>query len=284
MTTITTVLEMQAYVEAARRAGKSVGCVPTMGALHAGHASLVTFAAAKHDVVVTSIFVNPTQFGPGEDYDAYPRNLERDIAIVEQAGGAVVFAPTVAEMYPNGPNTTIHVGGVTEMLEGASRLGHFDGVATVVCKLFEAMRPDEAYFGQKDFQQTLVVKRMTEDLLIPVTITVLPTLRESDGLAMSSRNAYMNADEREQSRIISKALFAARDLAKKGENRSAILQETMTSILSTVSNFIVEYAVAAEAVTLESKPTFSATSDIVLLIAGRLGRTRLIDNVIVSRT
>lgn len=284
MTTITTVREMQVFVEESRRAGKTVGCVPTMGALHAGHASLVTYAVLHHDIVVTSIFVNPTQFGPDEDYDAYPRDLARDLAIVEEAGGTVVFAPTVAEMYPNGPTTAVHVAGVSEMLEGASRPDHFDGVATVVCKLFEAMQPHEAYFGQKDFQQTLVVRRMTEDLLLPVTITVLPTVREADGLAMSSRNAYLNATERAQSTIISKALFAAGELVRAGERSGPTLHNVMASIIATQPAFSLEYAVAANAKTLYVEHVFSDDDDIVLLIAARLGKTRLIDNVLAQRT
>lgn len=284
MTTITTVREMQRYAREVRLAGKTVGCVPTMGALHAGHASLITYAATKHEVVVTSIFVNPTQFGPTEDFDAYPRDLERDLATVFAAGGTVVFAPSVKEMYPNGPATTIHVAGVTEMLEGAVRPTHFDGVATVVCKLFDAMLPDEAYFGQKDFQQTLVVRRMTEDLLIPVRITVLPTVREADGLAMSSRNAYLSAAERAQSGIISKALFAARDLALGGERSSLTLQNKMASVLATDSSVVVEYAVAVDALTLTPSRLFNETSDIVLLIAARIGHTRLIDNILIPRT
>lgn len=282
MTTITRVHEMQSFVQDARRSGKTVGCVPTMGALHAGHASLITFAAAHHDVVVTSIFVNPTQFAPGEDFEAYPRDLAADLAIVEAAGGGVVFAPTVAEMYPNGPTTSIHVAGVSETLEGASRPTHFDGVATVVCKLFEAMMPHEAYFGQKDFQQTLVVRRMAEDLLIPVRITVLPTVREPDGLAMSSRNAYLNAVERAQSRTISKALFAARELILAGERNGSTLHHVMATIIATEQALTLEYAVAANAVTLVAEPVFRSDATIVLLIAARLGKTRLIDNVLIQ--
>ncbi len=284
MTTITSVREMQAFVQEARRAGKSVGCVPTMGALHTGHASLIIYAAAHHDVVVTSIFVNPTQFAQGEDFDAYPRDLTADLALVQAAGGGVVFAPTVAEMYPNGPTTTIHVQGVSDTLEGTVRPTHFDGVATVVCKLFEAMLPHEAYFGQKDFQQTLVVRRMTEDLLMPVHITVLPTVRETDGLAMSSRNAYLNTVERTQAGTISKALFAARELVLAGERSGSAIHTVMAMIIATEPALMLEYAVAANAETLVAEPVFSNDANIVLLIAARLGKTRLIDNVLVQRT
>lgn len=283
MTTITTVREMQAYVSETRRAGKTVGCVPTMGALHAGHASLITYAATQHEVVVTSIFVNPTQFGPNEDYDAYPRDLTRDLTVVETAGGTVVFAPTVVEMYPNGPSTTVHVAGVSETLEGAIRPNHFDGVSTVVCKLFEAMLPDVAYFGQKDYQQTLVVRAMTQDLLMPVRIEVRPTVREADGLAMSSRNAYMNTEERAEAVLISKALFAARDMVLNGERNANVLHNVMAAIIATGPNFTLDYALAADANTFQVAPDFSDDSEIVLLIAARLGRTRLIDNVLIQR-
>lgn len=286
---ITTVAEMQHMVDAARSAGHSIGCVPTMGYLHDGHASLIRAAAERHAVVVVSVFVNPTQFGPSEDFARYPRDLAGDVALVAEAGGTVVFAPTVEEMYPQGPVSTIHITGVTEMLEGARRPGHFDGVATVVARLFEAMRPDEAFFGQKDLQQTLVIKRLAEVAESPivkaVTITVLPTQREPDGLARSSRNVYLSAEDRAEAPVIYRALIAGTDALRSGERSASAIESLMMDELQTVQRLDVEYAVAVDASTLRPfDGAIPTQANVALLIAARLGTTRLIDNVVVPVT
>ncbi len=284
MHVITSVAEMQQIAETARQQGRSVGCVPTMGSLHNGHGSLIAASAERHALTVTSVFVNPTQFGPHEDYDAYPRDLDGDIATIRAHGGTHVFAPSVAEMYPEGFTTSIRVGGVTEVLEGARRPGHFDGVATVVCKLLEAMRPTEAFFGQKDYQQTLVVKRMVRDLFLPVKITVMPTVREDDGLAMSSRNVYLSADQRNKATTIYRALLAAQDLLSETEDtisRQAI-EHAMTLVISHVPEFEIDYAVAVDADTLQEQEAYATGDRVALLIAAKLGTTRLIDNLVVT--
>lgn len=284
MQVITTIAEMQELAESTKRQGGTVGCVPTMGSLHNGHGSLVAASSQKHAVTVTSVFVNPTQFGPNEDYDSYPRDLEGDIQKIRAHGGTHVFAPSVAEMYPEGFTTSIRVGGVTEVLEGARRPGHFDGVATVVCKLLEAMRPNEAFFGQKDYQQTLVVKRMVRDLFLPVKITVMPTVREDDGLAMSSRNAYLSADERKKATILHQALSAAKQLVADTDDtisRQAV-EHAMTHTLKQVPELVLDYAVAVDADTLLEQEAYSTGDHVALLIAAKLGTTRLIDNLIVT--
>ncbi|MBC8124597.1 MAG: pantoate--beta-alanine ligase [Candidatus Kapabacteria bacterium] len=286
MVVVTTVAEMHQIVALARSNGSTVGCIPTMGYLHDGHASLIQAASAKHKLVVVSIFVNPTQFGPLEDFDKYPRNLERDIQVVTNAGGSVVFAPTVEEMYPNGAHSTIHIPHISEILEGAVRPTHFDGVATVVSRLFEAMQPDEAFFGQKDLQQTLIIKHMVESSLINdvhnVSVTVLPTQREPDGLARSSRNVYLSEKDKDDALVIYRALTAASDLVSSGERNGSRLEQAMLATLATVQAVTVDYAVAVEAATLQSKDDFYAGDKIALLIAVKLGRTRLIDNIVVA--
>jgi pantoate--beta-alanine ligase len=283
MIIISTVAEMQSAIRDARTTGKSIGCIPTMGALHAGHGSLIDASSKVHDLTVVSVFVNPTQFGPKEDFDTYPRTLDADLELIEVYGGTHVFAPSVAEMYPEGFATTIHVGGITEVLEGAHRPGHFDGVATIVTKLLEAMRPDEAYFGQKDYQQTLVVKRLVRDLFLPVKINVSPTIREDDGLAMSSRNRYLSAEERSHATSLFRALEAARTFITSADlpvhaNR---MEQIMQTVLKAEEQIQVEYAVAVDAETLQPMPQIRQGDVIALLISARLGTTRLIDNVVV---
>lgn len=282
MRIITTVAEMQTLVRDLRAAGSTIACVPTMGSLHDGHASLISRAADQHGTVITSIFVNPTQFAPTEDLSKYPRNLERDLLIVAQAGGTVVFAPSVEEMYPLGFATTIHVGIITEVLEGARRPGHFDGVATIVAKLLIAMSPDEAYFGQKDYQQTLVVRAMARDLGFACTITVLDTIREADGLAMSSRNVYLKEEERAQASTLFLALTAARDMIEQGERSVSTLEDAMSATLLMVPGLTIDYASVVMANTLAAVEVLPANSKVVLLLAVRFGTTRLIDNMICS--
>ena len=284
----TTIAELHAYVADARRSGATVGCVPTMGYLHDGHASLIREAATHHSVVVVSIFVNPTQFGPSEDFERYPRDFDRDRAIVAEAGGTAIFFPSVEEMYPSGARSTIHIDGVTEMLEGAQRPTHFDGVATVVSRLFEAMLPDEAYFGQKDYQQTLVVRKLVEtsplDVVHRVKITVLPTQREDDGLARSSRNVYLSPEDRADAPVIFRALMRAQTAYRNGERTSDALERLMQDELATVPRLHVEYATAVDANSLQHATAYAPSQTIVLLIAARLGSTRLIDNVVVDPT
>lgn len=282
----TTVDELHAFLAEARMQGATVGCVPTMGYLHDGHASLIREAAAHHAVVVVSIFVNPTQFGPSEDFERYPRDFERDRAIVRDAGGTAIFFPSVEEMYPSGVRSTIHIDGITEMLEGAQRPTHFDGVATVVSRLFEAMLPDEAYFGQKDYQQTLVVRRLVEtsplEVVHRVKITVLPTQREQDGLARSSRNVYLALEDRTDAPAIYRALMRARAAYDAGERSSSVLEQLMLDELATVTRMLVEYAVAVDSASLRGDTIFADEQCIVLLIAVRLGTTRLIDNLVID--
>ncbi len=284
----TTIAELHAYLGDARRSGATIGCVPTMGYLHDGHASLIREAAAHHSVVVVSIFVNPTQFGPSEDFERYPRDFDRDRAIVAEAGGTAIFFPSVEEMYPSGARSTIHIDGVTEMLEGAQRPTHFDGVATVVSRLFEAMLPDEAFFGQKDYQQTLVVRKLVEtsplDVVHRVKITVLATQREDDGLARSSRNVYLSPEDRADASVIFRALMRAQTAYRNGERTSDALERLMKDELATVPRLHVEYATAVDANTLQHATAYAPSQTIVLLIAARLGSTRLIDNVVVDPT
>lgn len=280
MRIITTVEEMQTLARELRAAGSTIGCVPTMGYLHDGHASLIRAAAEHHGTVVTSIFVNPMQFAPTDDLSRYPRDFERDKIIAEAAGCAVIFAPTVDEMYPAGFATTISVGGVSAPFEGAHRPGHYDGVATVVAKLFVAIAPDEAYFGQKDYQQTLVVRRMVTDLGLPVKIHTMPTRRESDGLAMSSRNVYLSEEERAQAAALYRALSVGVSTIERGERQADAIVDAMHAVLSMIPGITIDYLAVADAATLSTHETYAAGQEVVLLLAVRIGTTRLIDNML----
>lgn len=272
--------EVRAAVDAFRAAGETVAFVPTMGYLHEGHLSLVDHARRRADRVVVSIFVNPLQFGPGEDLARYPRDLERDLALVAGRGVELVFAPDVEEMYPGGqPQVTVSPGPLADVLEGAIRPGHFKGVLTVVAKLFGIVRPDVAVFGQKDFQQAAVIRRMVLDLDLPVRVEVAPTVREADGLAMSSRNVYLSGEERAVALALSRALAAARDRFAAGDAGGADLREAMWNELR-IPGVQGEYAEAVDAATLE--PVAHAEVGTVLVVAARVGRTRLIDNAILS--
>ena len=284
---IHTIAEMQAVVMNAHAERQTVGCVPTMGALHEGHAALISRSASRHPLTVVSVFVNPLQFGPNEDYKRYPRDIDADVHIIRAHGGTHVFAPSVEEMYPDGFATSIHIGGVAERLEGASRPGHFDGVATVVCKLFQAMIPSEAFFGQKDWQQTLVIKRMVKDLSLPVRIDVVPTIRDEDGLAKSSRNKYLSDADRANALSLSRALHAAAESVSNNgpseKGSDGISSEQLESIMmSTLNGIDVEYAVAVDSASLEPREFFHSKDSIALLVAARVGTTRLIDNLVVT--
>ena len=265
---------MHRDVLAARSRGRRVGFVPTMGALHAGHVSLVKRAAAECDDTVVSIFVNPTQFGPGEDFTRYPRTLDADIAAVAGGGVTWIFAPAADAIYPNGWATRVVVDGPSRRFEGELRPGHFSGVATVVCRLFMAVPADVAYFGAKDWQQTLVVKRMVRDLGVPVEIAVCPTIREPDGLAMSSRNAYLLADERSRATAIHESLMLAERAWCAGDDIAAIEHAMRTHLAA--RGVAVDYAAIVDRESLE--PLSSPVANAIAIIAGRLGTTRLIDN------
>jgi len=265
---------MRSEVLAARAAGRRVGFVPTMGALHAGHASLVHAAAAECDDVAVSIFVNPTQFAPHEDLARYPRALEADIALLTAAGVSWIHVPEIAAMYPPGAATRVVVAGPALPFEGQARPGHFSGVATIVCRLFHAVPADVAYFGAKDWQQTLVIRRMVADLGLPLAIRVCPTVREADGLALSSRNAYLAADDRRRAPAFSESLVEAERLWAAGVGVAAIEQAMRDHLAS--RGVACEYAAVVCADSLG--PLGSAPVPAIALVAGRLGSTRLIDN------
>jgi len=265
---------MRALVLEARAAGRSVGFVPTMGSLHAGHASLVTRAARECDAVAVSIFVNPTQFGPQEDFARYPRSLAADMALLEPHGVAWIYAPEVATVYPAGDATRIVVAGPAVRFEGERRPGHFDGVATVVCKLFLAVPASVAYFGAKDWQQTLVVKRMTRDLGLPIEIVVCPIIREPDGLAMSSRNASLSAADRRQAVALFDGLCRAEELWSAGAS-VAMIEQTLRERM-TARGVDVDYAAVVDPESLA--PLSKDATRAIAIVAGRLGSTWLIDN------
>jgi pantoate--beta-alanine ligase len=265
---------MRERIAAARAAGRRVGFVPTMGALHAGHASLAARARAECDDVAVSIFVNPTQFAPHEDFGRYPRTLATDCQLLGEQGVRWVFAPEVAAMYPPGAATRVVVQGPADRFEGASRPGHFDGVATVVCRLFQAVPADAAYFGAKDWQQTVVVKRMVRDLGLQIGIIVCPTVREPDGLAMSSRNAYLSPTERLRAVALSAGLAQAGRLWSEGTGVPAIEAALRQSLAA--HDVACDYAAVVDPESLE--PLADASGPAIALVAGRLGSTRLIDN------
>ncbi|MBS1847026.1 MAG: pantoate--beta-alanine ligase [Actinobacteria bacterium] len=273
----TTIDEVRARLDAERGAGRTIGFVPTMGYLHDGHASLVRAARGECDVVVVSIFVNPLQFAPTEDLAAYPRDLERDLGVIAGAGGDVVFHPSVDEMYPHRVATTVSVAGVGERFEGASRPTHFAGVATVVAKLFAIVGPCRAYFGEKDFQQLCVVRRMAADLSLPVTVVGAPIVREPDGLAMSSRNVYLSDADRAAAPALYRALRAGRDLIVGGERDRARVEAAMASVVADEPLVELDYVAAVDAATLGSVDRLAG--EVRLLIAGRVGRPRLLDNI-----
>jgi pantoate--beta-alanine ligase len=272
--------ELRAEIAARRRAGQRIGFVPTMGALHAGHLSLVAACRQECDCAVVSIFVNPTQFGPGEDFDRYPRPFQDDLARLAAEGADLVFAPATAEVYGADHATFVDVGAVGEPLEGRHRPGHFRGVATVVLKLFNLVAPDVAYFGRKDYQQSLVVRRMVADLDLPIEIRVCPIVREADGLALSSRNVYLSPSERRQALVLSRGLRVAADLAARGERNAAAILAAMRGVLAGEPAVQVDYAAIVDAATLAEVTTLDRPA--VALVAARVGRTRLIDNELID--
>ncbi len=274
-----TINETQAFLRNVRRDGKTVGLVPTMGAFHDGHLSLMQRARNEEDIVAVSLFVNPTQFGPNEDFDGYTRDFENDARLAQGVGVDLLFAPEAEEMYPDRPLTTVHVDGLTEPLCGAFREGHFDGVTTVCCKLFNIFSPDRAYFGRKDYQQVQVVRRMAIDLNLGVTIVPVPTVREPDGLAMSSRNAYLTAEERAVAPKLYEALQAGANAIRQGAcgpDAEALIRDT----LAAEPRFGLQYVSALHPETLE--PATWSGPPMVLAAAAFLGKARLIDNVLVE--
>jgi pantoate--beta-alanine ligase len=279
MQTVQDAAGLRATIRGWRSQGHTVGFVPTMGNLHAGHHSLVKLAKARTDRVVASVFVNPTQFGPNEDFDRYPRTLVQDQAGLAESGCDLLFAPDVATIYPFGSagSVSIHVPEVTETLEGAHRPGHFDGVATVVCKLFNLVQPDIAIFGQKDFQQLKVIERMVRDLALPVKVMGAPTQRADDGLALSSRNQYLSPEERAEAVQIHQTLQQMRDLIAKGHARKVVEQAAASKLER--AGFVMDYAAIRRAEDL-SEPADGEQEGLVALIAARLGSTRLIDNLL----
>ncbi|MFQ5463325.1 MAG: pantoate--beta-alanine ligase [Phycisphaerae bacterium] len=267
-------------VEAGRERGQIVGLVPTMGALHAGHLSLIEAARRRCDLVVVTLFVNPTQFGPGEDLTAYPRDFDGDVRACESAGVGMLFAPTTDIMYPGGEATTVHVARLTEHLCGASRPGHFDGVTTVVTKLFHIAPAHLAFFGEKDYQQLVVIRKMAADLNMPIEIVGCPIVREPDGLAMSSRNAYLNPDERGRATVLFRALTEAQARVAEGNVDSGAVLDGLRRTIGDAGMIEVEYAEIVEASTLTPLTIVDRPARICL--AARLGRSRLIDNVAVD--
>jgi pantoate--beta-alanine ligase len=279
MLVLKTVAEVRAECRRIRAAGETLGLVPTMGALHQGHLSLVGAAQASCDAVAVSIFVNPTQFGPKEDLASYPRNLDQDCQMLEAEGVDLVFAPPVEEMYSPGASTFVEVAGLSERLDGASRPGHFRGVATVVAKLLNIFSPDRAFFGQKDAAQVAVLRKMVRDLQFAVQLDVCPTVREPDGLALSSRNRNLTGEQRRQALVLSRALRAVQGLAKGGERDPAKLIAEALRVLGEEPAVQLDYCRIVDADTLEDVPEVRRGA--LLAIAARVGSTRLIDNLLV---
>lgn len=277
MLTLTTARDMRTWSDVERGRGYTIGFVPTMGALHHGHASLIRAARAACDRVVVSVFVNPTQFGPNEDYERYPRMVEADRALCEREGADVVFAPSVPEIYPPGNETIVDVGSLGTVLCGASRPGHFRGVATVVAKLFAIVNPHRAFFGRKDYQQTVVIRRLVEDLRFGVEIVVCPTVRDADGLAASSRNAYLSPEERKRALRVHAALAEAERLIKAGERSGGKIRDVLEVLLSSEGAVRVDYAAVVHPDTLQ--PEEQLAGRVVIAVAAWVGKTRLIDNV-----
>ena len=280
LTVVRTIAAARAAIAAFRLARRTIGLIPTMGALHDGHLSLVRAALERSDIPMTSIFVNPTQFGPNEDFGAYPRDEEGDFAKLREAGCRIVFAPQPAEMYPGPMLTTVHVARITDGLCGPLRPGHFDGVATVVSKLLMIAMPDRAFFGEKDYQQLQVIKRMVRDLAMPIEIVGMPTVRESDGLAMSSRNRYLTTTERATARALHRALTSVAEAVRDGKASCAAVAADAAKALLADGFDKVEYLTVVDAESLA--PLEHVAGPARVIAATRLGRTRLIDNIAVA--
>ena len=260
-----------------RQCAGSVGLVPTMGYLHEGHLQLARRAKSENAIAVATIFVNPTQFGPGEDFKSYPRDLDRDLSLLEKAGTGIVFVPPDRDMYPADYDTWVEVRGITAKLEGKSRPTHFQGVTTVCNKLFNIIQPDKAYFGQKDAQQVIVIQKMVSDLNMNLEVIVCPTIRESDGLAMSSRNTYLSTEERVSAVVLYKSLCMAKDMYDRGERGAAVIRQVMHDLISGEPAAKIDYISIADAATLDEADIIGGR--VLVSLAVRLGKPRLIDNI-----
>ncbi len=272
--------KMRGLVDEAKARGDTVGLVPTMGFFHEGHLELMRRARAECDVVVVTLFVNPTQFGPGEDLDAYPRDFERDRALAESVGVDYIFAPEVEEMYPEGAATFVEVEELHRVMCGRTRPGHFRGVATIVSKLFNIVPAHRAYFGQKDAQQLVIIRKMAADLDFPIEIIPVPTVRESDGVAMSSRNTYLEPEEREQAIALHRSLEAARLLVEQGQRQAGKIRSAMENLISTFPLVNLEYISICDNIFL--RPLEELSGEVLVAVAARIGRARLIDNMVLK--
>lgn len=281
MEIIRTVREMQSRADELRRGGKTIGIVPTMGFLHKGHQSLIEIARSLCDCVVTTLFVNPTQFGPTEDFDRYPRDPDRDAQLAEQSGTDILFTPEARDMYPEGFTTFVVVEGISSVLEGKFRPTHFRGVTTVVAKLFHIVKPHQAVFGQKDAQQVAVIRRMITDMNFDIQLVVGPILREPDGLAMSSRNVYLTADERSRATALHRALTEAKNAVHRGERKTARVLEALRTVLNAARPTSIDYALLVNKDTFAELDQEVAGPEALAVLAVRFGSTRLIDNMII---
>lgn len=282
MKIISAITEMQRTADEARLLGKSIAVVPTMGYLHDGHLALVRTAKQNADVVISTLFVNPTQFGPTEDFNKYPRDVERDIKLAESAGTDILFVPSREEMYPTDYLTYIVIEKITSVLEGKFRPAHFRGVATVVAKLFNITKPHIAVFGQKDAQQAIVIRQLVKDLNFDIKIIVAPTMREQDGLAMSSRNMYLSSTERKESTVLYQSLQLAKQLIDNGERSCSKLISEMTKLITSKSSASVDYISIASALTLQEFSNLKTEDNVLISLAVRIGSTRLIDNILLT--
>ena len=282
MKSIDSISEMQAYSRRARLRKETIGLVPTMGYLHEGHVSLIEKAKKACDLVVASIFVNPVQFAPNEDFARYPRNIVRDTTLCKSAGASVIFAPKTDAMYPEGFSTFVSVEGISTVLEGKFRPTHFRGVTTVVAKLLSIVTPDKAFFGQKDAQQCVVLKRLVQDLNFGTEIIVAPIVREKDGLAMSSRNIYLSPQERTDAAVLRASLLKAETLVQKGITQTAVLIREMTQLIKTKPSATIDYVAVVHAETLSDLATIERGVPALIALAVRIGRTRLIDNTTIT--
>lgn len=282
MDIINSPIEMQRIARAFKKANKTIAVVPTMGYFHSGHLNLVKKAKEISDIVITTLFVNPKQFAPNEDFDRYPRDFERDKQMLEEIGCDYLFSPDISEMYPTGFDTSVSVGGITNVFEGESRPTHFNGVALVVLKLINITKADIGIFGQKDYQQTLVIKKMVKDLNVDIEIIVNPTIRESNGLALSSRNRYLSDDEREKASIIFLALEEAKKAIAKGERRRKMINSIVLSTLRTVPEIKIDYVATVKSDNLSPVDEFYPGDELVILVACYIGQTRLIDNTLIK--
>ncbi|MFI5251824.1 MAG: pantoate--beta-alanine ligase [Bacteroidota bacterium] len=282
MKIISTIKKMQEIAEDLRKNGKTIAVVPTMGYLHAGHLSLVEIVKHRADIIIMTIFVNPAQFGPNEDFTKYPRDIERDTKSAEAAGADYLFIPAMEEMYPKDYFTYVNVEELTTVLEGKFRPTHFKGVATVVAKLLNITQPHVAVFGQKDAQQAVVIRRMVKDLNFPVEIVIAPIIREDDGLAMSSRNVYLSPVERDESVVLNRSLKHAETMIKAGERRSDAIIKEMQSMILGARSAVIDYIAITDPQTLHEIPHIQSKGSVLISMAVRIGKTRLIDNILIN--